>query len=311
MKLKEKKSLREFIINDLKDVKGVHFLHALFREYSRISFKENVDLRQAFYEFEKYVKKNKARIAEELLNKRGIVASVIMDYELEDLRNSVENFLNFDSRIEVQNFTGIVDEICAPSDKILDIGGGAIPFSSVDLAKKKHKVTAMDIMMIDDDYMKNKYGVDQVNRWFVKDDVIPQDVDIVVSRKACYAFMPIVNICSKMNKPFILKLCNCQLERMRTVEGNIPKSWKEMFDPINSHIQYYEGYAVDLLGDANEYQLKRLIARYESDGIDDTLTEEEAREMLFGIIPKRFQDNYERHVFRSDKPSDTEPGGDE
>lgn len=112
---------------------------------------------------------------------------------------------------EQQCFVDIVDKI-APKRKakILDVGPGVVAHSSILLGQDKYNVRAMDKYFWLSDKCLEKLNVDAVSKYLTK-DIPVDDYDMVVGRLPCSAIDTIVYLCSKYNKPYFIKTCDCEI----------------------------------------------------------------------------------------------------
>ena len=123
--------------------------------------------------------------------------------------------------------------------RILEVGSGRIPYSSMLLGVDGYNVSSMDDMYLSDQCLAN-FNVKSYRQMFNLKNSKVEDFDIVVARRACSAIKSIVSSCTEKQKPYFLKLCPCDL-----TTKNI-EDWKPILRAIDSKIQFKKSYAYDL-----------------------------------------------------------------
>lgn len=124
--------------------------------------------------------------------------------------------------------------------KILEVGSGVIPFSSFKLAQCNiGKISTMDKFYISNKSIEN-LDCTPYNEYFLSTTNI-DDYDIVVANKACLAIEPIVKHCKEKNKPYLMKLCDCE------APGGTMQGWHDYLPQIDPNIKFGEkDYAYNL-----------------------------------------------------------------
>jgi len=159
--------------------------------------------------------------------------------------------------IQIQrDFSDIVTEFISNkhSDRILDVGAGRIPHSSIKMAETVDHVSAMDHMTLSAQCLK-KLNVDAKLQYFNPHTNITH-YDYVVGRCPCSAIEYIAKKCAKNNKGYLIQLCNC----------NLPygaDSWEDILPEHDSKVKFYMDYAYNL--DATPAQVERTIDRFNPD----------------------------------------------
>ena len=160
-------------------------------------------------------------------------------------------------------FAKTVDAL-APSEqtRILDVGSGEIPSSSILLGGLKHKVTSMDsLIILPKDALAN-LNVTLDKRFFGKNLPV-QDFDFVVGKYPCNAIIPIVEECSAANKPYLIKLCNHNIPGFKFDTLDWREGWKRILPNIDKYIKFYDEYAFNI--DLSDEAVKKIITLYESE----------------------------------------------
>ena len=142
----------------------------------------------------------------------------------------------------------------SPSDPsqshILDVGPGRVPYSSLEIATKTKKVSAMDknfLFALDSLKAMNVFAQES---YFGKDSSI-DEFDFIVGRFPCSAIPYIVSKCKAQNKPYFLQLCECALfdknvEILDDFASAGKYSWIEILPDLDPNIKFYEDYAFNI-----------------------------------------------------------------
>ena len=148
------------------------------------------------------------------------------------LLNPQEAYLN-----EQSPFVSIVTQLISSKNRVLDVGGGAVPYSSILLADYFKQVGAMDKFVVSEKALDTT-GIESRDTFF--DDVTPiENFDYVVGRGPCSAIRSIVKNCSENNRGYLIKLCNCDLGNIAKNEnGGVYKPWTEILPEIDSSVQF-------------------------------------------------------------------------
>ncbi len=121
------------------------------------------------------------------------------------------------------------------SVKILEVGSGEVPFSSIILGSDGYDVTTMDDFYISPKCLEN-FSVKSFRQLF-NDTTRVKDFDIVVGRRPCSAIENIVASCKRDNVPYFMKLCGC-----KSPTGNI-SGWKPILTTLDRGITFNSTYA--------------------------------------------------------------------
>ncbi len=150
----------------------------------------------------------------------------------------------------------------APSkeSKILDVGSGEIPSSSILLGGLKHKVTTMDSLIILPKDALSNLNVTLDKRYFGKNTPV-SNFDFIVGKYPCGAIIPIVEECAKANKPYLIKLCNHNIPNFHFDTKDWREGWKRILPDIDSYIRFYDEYAFNI--DLSDESVKKIIDLYE------------------------------------------------
>ncbi len=127
--------------------------------------------------------------------------------------------------------------------KILDVGSGDIPHSSIILAKEFKNVTAMDKLVLSNPCLEN-FNVTGRSEYF-DDDTNVEGYDFIVGQRPCTAIESVVKNASSANKPYFLELCNCELTEIAQREG-IYRGWEDILPEYDKDIKFYKNFAFNL-----------------------------------------------------------------
>ncbi|MBE5739013.1 MAG: hypothetical protein E7354_04740 [Clostridiales bacterium] len=133
---------------------------------------------------------------------------------------------------EQDAYVSFVNYITSKRDRVLDVGPGRVPLSSIMIASDREDgvVGAMDWLALPDDVLK-RFKVKGYRQQF-RFDTKTDDCDIVVANKACDAFPAIVSNCSRSNKAYFMKLCDC------FAPGGEIKGWHDCLREFDSRIKF-------------------------------------------------------------------------
>ncbi len=145
------------------------------------------------------------------------------------------------------------------SAKILDVGPGKIPVSSILLGQKHDSVTAMDSYFDISNNTLQKLHVNPITQYFKRTTSV-EEFDFVAGNKPCSAIEAIVESCAKANKPYYIELCGCELAHRNNIADTFEYpafGWENILPEIDSHIKFSGPIAYNL--DATQSQLETLV----------------------------------------------------
>ena len=143
-------------------------------------------------------------------------------------------------RKPMEDFAHQIEELVChdKSVKILEVGSGAIPYSSILLGADGYDITTMDTFAVSPECL-SKLNV-KSNRQLFSAKTSVRDYDIVVGRRPCTAIEYIVTNCSDEKIPYFLRLCACNAPYKNT------SAWRQVLSEIDSGIKYHSAYAYNL-----------------------------------------------------------------
>ncbi len=135
---------------------------------------------------------------------------------------------------EVENLVGFDKSV-----KILEVGSGEVPYSSILLGRDGYDITSMDDICLSDECLRNLHVKSNRQLFTAKTSV--KGFDIVVGRRPCSAIENIVTNCSRDNVPYFMRLCSCN------APGRTVASWKRVLSSVDADISYKYAYAYNML----------------------------------------------------------------
>lgn len=135
-------------------------------------------------------------------------------------------------KAEQDAYVSFVNYITHKKDRILDVGAGRVPISSILMAENREdeKVGSMDWITLPDDVMR-KFKVKRLFQHF-RHDTSVEKYDIVVAHRACDAFPDIVSNCSRSNRAYFMKLCDCAAPT-----GDV-RGWRGYLSQFDKNIKF-------------------------------------------------------------------------
>lgn len=258
--MKEVFEFRQFLKNNVYDKD--HFnLREMFKIYSSLSIFSIKDLKGSPYNFLDTLLSSfdciKFKSAEDL---------ACFNFDLDDFVYSLQTQLEDSDNFNPNYFTKIVTELAPSKDstRLLEVGAGEIPFSSIVLARDFQDVTTMDKLLLSSKCLKN-FNLKGKDKFF-DDNTSVEEYDFVVGQRPCSAIESIVKNASASNKPYFLELCGCELEKIAQRTGEY-KDWDEILPEYDSKIQFYQHFAFNI--DASPSQVGKLIEASPAEAIID------------------------------------------
>lgn len=150
----------------------------------------------------------------------GIINNSFMDY----YRREQEDFVKV-----VEHYIG------SNKPKILEVGSGRVPYSSIVLAQDFDNLTSMDRFILSDETLKN-LNINPLDRYFNHPLDNVNDYDLVIGNKPCSAIESIVASCAVAKKPYFLKLCGCDAPH------GLTKNWAPILKKHDPKIRFSKNY---------------------------------------------------------------------
>ena len=112
-------------------------------------------------------------------------------------------------RVHQEHFAKEVEELVNYDKRarILEVGSGEVPYSSILLGRDGYNVTSMDNFCVSEDCLA-KFNVKSFRQMFNAKTSV-KNYDIVVARRPCSAIENIVANCHREKIPYFMRLCGC------------------------------------------------------------------------------------------------------
>lgn len=158
--------------------------------------------------------------------------------------------------IREDKYTLAVKEL-APSKqqtKILEVGSGQVPHSSIILAKECKNVSSMDKFIMSPTCLE-RLGVQAIHGYFNSSTDV-SDFDFVVGQRPCSAIESMVATCQQDNKPYFIELCDCNLNEIAKRDG-VYRNWQQILPSIDPDVKFVDNVAFNV--DITERQMSNLL----------------------------------------------------
>ena len=212
----------------------------LFDIYTQNEIRTIDDLHTEPFDFHTFILNNLDGFANEDEEDDVLVGSVA--YDKVRAFKPIANKYYRTYRVHQEQFAREVEELVGhdKSVKILEIGSGEIPYSSILLGRDGYDITSMDNFYISSKCLA-QFNVKSFRQMFnITTSVKPYD--IVVARRPCTAIESIVSTCHRERVPYFMKLCGCN------APGGHISGWKNILSSIDDKIKYKSTYAYNLEG---------------------------------------------------------------
>ncbi|MBQ4542358.1 MAG: hypothetical protein IJA23_05885 [Clostridia bacterium] len=258
MNNQSKQLIREFMSTHIFGTNGDYNFEELYNLFATLEVKDVVSLLNSPDDFQDFVIENI-----NLIKSNQPILQYTLLVSLERFKSKLVKKLEYAFSTSNAMFAKTVNDL-APSreSKILDVGSGEIPSSSILLGGLKHKVTTMDSLIIMPKDVLSNLHVTLDKRFFGKNSPV-KDFDFVVGKYPCNAIIPIVEECSAANKPYLIKLCNHNIPGFKFDTLDWREGWKRILPDIDSYIKFYDEYAFNI--DLSEESVKKIIDLYEGE----------------------------------------------
>lgn len=229
-----KETTREVLTELIQSMHGEGDISAIFDMYSIYEIVDIASLIDSDHrEFYNLVKRNIGNLTElEQKTAQGMAHKRV--YALELLKRASSKFT---LTAYQQVFADEIKKIILNNKevKILEVGSGRIPYSSILLGDEGYNISSMDNFYLPNECL-SRLGVKGYRQLFhIKEDV--SQYDFLVGRKPCSAIRAMVVAGKKYAKPYFIKLCNCSFG------GGDVDEWKPILSKIDHNIDFYKGYA--------------------------------------------------------------------
>ena len=216
-------------------------MYKIFKIYSSLEITSDSNIMQAIEDFEKFWEENKKDI--ECLNPKD---KPELEESIKQETSLLKIFISNSRTFAAKEFADIVHTISPSKDgKILDVGSGQYPYSSISLGQSEQNVYSMDRTFYISNQSLNAMNVNPVSCYFTANTPV-DEYDFVVGRFPCSAIEHIVRNCVNANKPYFLQLCSCNAPILE----NEPKfewlRWRDYLSSIDPNIKFLHSYAFNI-----------------------------------------------------------------
>lgn len=222
------KAFSTFAISSFADISNAPLNFIMFLEENRdcINFKSQEDSTKFYAEYPKFIK-------------------------------NIDSHFNSPAKPSKDTFMKACLTLAPSKDqtKMLDVGSGIVPYSSMIMAQEVKHVSSMDKFILSEECL-SKFNVNAIDSYF-DDSTNISDYDFIVGKKACSAIEPIVKSASIANKPYFLQLCTCELTKRAWETDGKFRTWQEILPQYDSNIQFFDNYAFNI--DATSGQVGKLL----------------------------------------------------
>lgn len=122
--------------------------------------------------------------------------------------------------------------------RILEVGSGEIPYSSILLGRKGYDITSIDNIALPQECLGNM-GVKVIRQSFDRSTSV-SGFDVVVGRKPCMAIRAIAGGCSQEKIPYYVRLCGCY------APDSTIKSWRQLLKFYDKDVKYKNAYMYNM-----------------------------------------------------------------
>lgn len=229
----------------------------LFKMFAALDIKTKEDLLTAPDRFKQFVLDNASLITfyEDI---QGTAVLNALNKTVTKLKSKIRSAF----RISNTEFAEIVKHLTSPSAKVLDVGSGDIPASSIIMAETFGQTTSMDTAIELPETTLERLGVEPQKQLFDKSTSV-KGYDMVVGKYPCSAIVPMITNCAKDGVPYIIKLCNHDIPIPNTPKyiSDWQQGWQSILPDIDSYIKFYDEYAFNV--DVPEEKVKQIIDEHE------------------------------------------------
>lgn len=229
MKTKTYMALKQELLNHEYSIDGEYSVDRLYNIYCIEEITSIDSLLKSHNEFIAFLRMHKDKF-----NLNTQAAQVLYDFHIREINRRFLLVCSkyFDSnRKDVENFVTIANRIIGDKNtRVLEVGSGKIPYSSILLARDIKDVSSMDRFEIPLETLKN-LNVNGINDYFRTDTDI-SNVDFIIGQQACSAIEPVVVKCGMTGTPYFMELCGCEAP---TVDAC---SWENYLRKYDKNIKF-------------------------------------------------------------------------
>lgn len=155
----------------------------------------------------------------------------------------LKRFISTDAMENNRSYVNIVKSIVPfRSAKVLDVGAGRVPFSSIMLSEFYNKVQSLDCLYYPSVSTLQKLGIEALVGKFGYNSSL-DGVDFVVGKTPCSAIAPIAKVCGEQGVPYLIETCECEVPRIVFDENKPCFGWEDVLPNLDSGVKFYKGFA--------------------------------------------------------------------
>ena len=231
-----KASTRRYLLNRLKfGNKTIRDVSNLFDIYANLEIRTKEDLFRDHKPFFELIRENKSAFEPSDLN--GVILTA--HRRVNALRCISGHLWLSPEKLKHQEcFSEEVKEIIShdKSKKILEIGSGVIPYSSILLGEDGYDISSIDQFYLPPKCLERMHVKSYRQMFSERFDV--SSYDVVVGRRPCTAIRSMVTACTDQRVPYFMRLCTCSLPS----DGDYT-DWWPILREIDKDIEFYGAYA--------------------------------------------------------------------
>jgi len=252
--INELDALKEYMSSHVYGVSADYDMNALYKMFCSATVFSIQDLFLSPRKFNAFVRENINLIRRE----DGFTTNERLIRLLEGKVKILENKLKTFCGLTQQQFAEIITDLVGKENKILDVGAGDFPYSSILLGENFQNVSSMDSKFELSPETLARLNVSTKEEYFSTNTDL-SGYDVIVGQRPCSAIAHMVTECAKQNKPYFIELCNCHIPPSKT--PGKPATWHEILPEIDAYVRFYGGYAFNI--DATEEQVKKVMEEHE------------------------------------------------
>ena len=229
--------LKQELKDHLYGIDSEYNVERLFRIYSELNISSFNDLYRDHKDFYNFIISN-------IDNFRGITRTddgKLPNEVYRTVKASARHLYNILDSIRSKHYSDyhkdqekfvklIEDTINSSRPKILEVGSGSIPYSSILLAHDIGRISSMDHFALSTKSLE-KLDITAYNRFFTNNEDI-SNYDLIIGQRPCSAISDIVTTCTNAKKSYLLQLCGCNSPT------KLPSGWIEYLSDIDPSIKF-------------------------------------------------------------------------
>jgi len=210
-------------------------LDKLFNLYLSSEIHSPNDIFRSYSDFTEYIKGNAEYFTKGKSAQYERAFHAMLERIVGSFVDSVNEITDCGRLRRIGEYTDVVSSILPKDVRLLDVGAGSVPYSSMVLSKDFYDVTSMDFALSAPKSFLKNFRIKYRDEYFSEDTDI-EGYDIISGRRPCSAIEPIVDICANRKKPYLVEICNCKfpgktvddiVEYLKSKDKNIRKMTRD------------------------------------------------------------------------------------